>query len=456
MHENKKKILVVNSEKQRLATLSKQIEGYGYLVSTAVNGAEALAIHASNRHDLVVSELQLSDTDGISLFKAINSENSMLPMIIVTFHGSIPKAVEAIQLGIFDFLTDPVIDDDLLHKIKLAVGMEAASVIAKDKENLWREGIFTRSQQMENLISQARQVAATDASVLIQGESGTGKELLACAIHQVSPRKNAPFVAINCGAMPEALLESELFGHTKGAFTGAFCDHKGLFQSAEGGTILLDEIGDMPLLLQVKLLRVLQERVVRPVGSNTNIPINVRVISATHRNLVEEMKEKRFREDLYYRINVVSLSIPSLSERREDIALIATNLLQALCKRYDKKINGFAPEAMRLLISANWPGNVRQLQNIVEQMVVLSTTPIVPATLVQKALQDNIGTIMPFETARKNFERNYLINLLKMTNGNVAQAANLAHRHRTEFYKLLERHQLTPAMFKDSLLTSAM
>lgn len=452
MHENKKKILVVNSDKQRLISLRKQIEGYGYLVATALNGSEALVINATHRHALVVSELQLSDMDGIGLFKAINSENPMLPMIIVTSHGSISKAVEAIQLGIFDFLTDPVDGVIFSNKIKLAVGLEMASSISKDKENSWREGIFTRSQQMENLISQARQVAATDASVLIQGESGTGKELLACAIHQVSPRKNSPFVAINCGAMPEALLESELFGHTKGAFTGAFSDHKGLFQSAEGGTILLDEIGDMPLLLQVKLLRVLQERVVRPVGSNTNIPINVRVISATHRNLVEEMKEKRFREDLYYRINVVSLSIPSLSERREDIALIATNLLQALCKKYDKKLNGFAPEAMRLLISASWPGNVRQLQNIVEQMVVLSTTPIVPATLVQKALQDNVGTIMPFETSRKNFERNYLINLLKITNGNAAQSANLAHRHRTEFYKLLERHQLTPAMFKDSLL----
>jgi two-component system response regulator GlrR len=205
----------------------------------------------------------------------------------------------------------------------------------------------------------------------------------------------------------------------------------------------------MPLLLQVKLLRVLQERVVRPVGSNVNIPIDVRVISATHRNLVEEMKAGRFREDLYYRINVVGLVIPALAERREDISLIANNLLKALCKKYHKKLNGFAPEAMQLLIAAPWPGNVRQLQNIVEQTVVLSTTPIVSVSLVQKALQDNIGSIMPLEVARKNFERGYLINLLKATDGNVAQAASLAQRHRTEFYKLLERHQLTPAMFKE-------
>ncbi|MGZ8250929.1 MAG: sigma-54 interaction domain-containing protein, partial [Methylophilaceae bacterium] len=283
----------------------------------------------------------------------------------------------------------------------------------------------------------------------IQGESGSGKELLARAIHKASPRRDYPFIAINCGAIPEALLESELFGHSKGAFTGAIRDHKGLFQSAHGGTLFLDEIGDMPMPLQVKLLRALQERAIRPVGSNHNVEIDVRVISATHRNLAEEMKTGRFREDLYYRINVVGLAIPSLAERREDIPLLANNFLHYLSRKYNKNLNGFAPDAMELLISAPWPGNVRQLQNIVEQTVVLSTTPLVSVSQVQKALQDDIGGIVPFEIARKNFERDYLVKLLKATNGSVSQAARLAQRNRTEFYKLLQRHQLTPALFKE-------
>ena len=303
---------------------------------------------------------------------------------------------------------------------------------------------------MENLLGQAKLMAVSDASVFIQGESGSGKELLARAIHRASPRKDKPFIAINCGAIPEALLESELFGHSKGAFTGAIRDHKGLFQSAHGGTLLLDEIGDMPLALQVKLLRALQERAIRPVGSNVGINIDVRVISATHRNLAEEMKSGRFREDLYYRINVVGLALPSLAERREDIPLLANNFLHQLCEKYNRTLNGFAPDAMELLIAAPWPGNVRQLQNIVEQTVVLSTTPLVSVSQVQKALHDDIGGIVPFEIARKNFEREYLVKLLKATNGSVTQAARLAQRNRTEFYKLLDRHQLTPALFKEA------
>jgi len=448
----KYKIILVYSKSSKLSPLKEALKATRCEVTHAESGSAALTEINLNRPDFVISDLHISDMSAMTLFNNIHQIDTHLPMVIYTQQASICDAVAAIQAGIVDFLMAPDDQDKLLKIVKSAIDSNVSTNISAEKQSAWREGIFTRSQQMEDLINQARQIAATDASVLIQGDSGTGKELLAHAIHQVSPRKNGPFVAINCGAMPEALLESELFGHAKGAFTGAVSDHKGLFQSAEGGTILLDEIGDMPLLLQVKLLRVLQERVVRPVGSNSNIPIDVRVISATHRNLTEEMNEKRFREDLYYRINVVSLSIPPLAERREDIALIANNLLQALCKRYNKKLNGFAPEAMRLLISAKWPGNVRQLQNVVEQMVVLSTTPIVSATLVQKALHDNIGTMMPFEVSRKNFERNYLINLLKTTNGNAAQAASIAQRHRTEFYKLLDRHQLTPAMFKDNSL----
>jgi two-component system response regulator GlrR len=293
-------------------------------------------------------------------------------------------------------------------------------------------------------------VADSDASVLIFGESGTGKELLARAIHEASPRSARPFVAVNCGAIPSDLLESELFGHARGAFTGAVQSHKGLFQAADGGTLFLDEIGDMPLPLQVKLLRVLQEGEVRPVGSTQPIPVDVRMISATHRDLDSQREQGLFREDLYYRLNVVSLNLPALADRREDIPLLAGHILQRLAERYRKPPLSLAPDAMALLIAAPWPGNVRQLLNLLEQSVALATTPVIPATLVQAALKEDAAALIPFEEARKTFERDYLVRLLKITGGNVTQAAQLAKRNRTEFYKLLQRHRLEPGMFKEA------
>jgi two-component system response regulator GlrR len=244
------------------------------------------------------------------------------------------------------------------------------------------------------------------------------------------------------------LLESELFGHTRGSFTGAARDYKGLFQAAESGTVFLDEIGDMPLPLQVKLLRVLQEREVRPIGSTQNIKVDVRILSATHRNLEEAIKTGGFREDLYYRLNVVSFELPSLSKRREDIPLLATRFLSALAEKYNKPLNGFAPEAMEMLVRGAWAGNVRELLNVVEQTVALATTPIISPTLVENAMRGAAQELASFEAARSAFEREYLAKLLKITNGNVAQAARLAKRNRTEFYKLLQRHHLDAKLFK--------
>ncbi|MFJ5444835.1 sigma 54-interacting transcriptional regulator [Methylobacillus methanolivorans] len=450
MTEVVKKILTVDDDPDILKLMGMRLKAAGYQVVTATNAEEALSQIAISRPSLVITDLRMPGMDGLALFDVIHKSDPSLPVIMVTAHGSIPEAVDATQRGVFGFLTKPFDSKSLLQQVEAAlrVGTGALQNHAEDGDNEWRKSIVTRSPQMENLLGQAKLMAISDASVFIQGESGTGKELLARAIHQASPRHDKPFVAINCGAIPEALLESELFGHSKGAFTGALRDHKGLFQTADGGTLFLDEIGDMPLPLQVKLLRALQERAIRPVGASTSIHIDVRVISATHRNLAEEMKSGRFREDLYYRINVVGLEIPALAARREDISLLANNFLNELTTKYRKKLNGFAPEALELLIAAPWPGNVRQLQNIVEQTVVLCTTPLIPATLVQKALQEDIGGIVPFEVARKNFERDYLVKLLKATNGGVTQAARLAQRNRTEFYKLLQRHQLTPALFK--------
>ncbi len=451
-----KRILTVDDDPDILKLLNMRLNAAGYQTMSASNGEEALAQIAINRPALVISDLRMPGIDGLALFDAIHQSDPALPLIMLTAHGSIPEAVDATQRGVFGFLTKPFDSKSLLQQVEAALRTTAGAAQDKqdDEVESWRAEIMTRSPQMENLLGQAKLISSSDASVLIQGESGTGKELFARAIHQASPRRDHPFIAINCGAIPEQLLESELFGHSKGAFTGALRDHKGLFQSADGGTLFLDEIGDMPMPLQVKLLRALQERTIRPVGSNTSIPINVRVISATHRNLAEEMKAGRFREDLYYRVNVVGLEIPALAARREDISLLASCFLHRLSEKYGKRLNGFAPEAMELLIAAPWPGNVRQLQNIVEQTVVLSTTTLVPASLVQKALHDDIGGIIPFETARKNFERDYLIKLLKATNGSVTQASRLAQRNRTEFYKLLQRHELTPALFKENQQSS--
>jgi two-component system response regulator GlrR len=292
-------------------------------------------------------------------------------------------------------------------------------------------------------------VAATDARVLITGESGTGKELLAQAIHKASQRHDQPFVAINCSAMAENLLESELFGHEKGAFTGATRSHIGLFQSAEGGTLMLDEIGDMPMRLQVKLLRVLQENQVRPVGSTDALQVDVRVISATHRDLQELMREGRFREDLYYRLNVVNIKLPTLDERREDIPLLVANFLQLIAKEAGQERKVYAPEAVEMLVTAEWPGNIRQLYNVVRQNVALSRSPVISGELVLQSLGEHGGKLASFSDARDEFTRNYLSQILQITVGNVSQAARLAKRNRTDFYKLLARYDLNPDQFKN-------
>jgi two-component system response regulator GlrR len=443
-------ILLVDDDPDLLKLISLRLVSAGYRVRTADSGETALAALAIARPGIVVTDLRMPGIDGMQLFEAIHRQHPSLPVIILTAHGTIPDAVAATQQGVFGFLTKPFDSQDLLAKVAAALKVAGNDPTGTDETGgAWREGIITRSPQMEDLLRQAKLVADSDASVLIYGESGTGKELLARAIHRASPRRDKPFVAVNCGAIPAELLESELFGHARGAFTGAVQAHKGLFQTADGGTLLLDEIGDMPLALQVKLLRVLQEGEVRPVGATQQIPVDVRVISATHRDLDAARAAGQFREDLYYRLNVVSLKLPDLAERREDIPLLATHFLRKLAERYKRPALSLAPEAMAMLIAAPWPGNVRQLLNLLEQAVALATTTVIPATLVQTALREDASALIPFEEARKTFERDYLVRLLKITGGNVTQAAAMAKRNRTEFYKLLQRHRLEPGMFKE-------
>ncbi len=444
------KILLVDDDTALLRLLSMRLTNAGYEVNTVESGEQALAQLAVYRPHLVITDLRMEGMDGLALFDAIHQSNAALPVIILTAHGSIPDAIAATHRGVFSFLTKPFDGKVLLEHVKKALTLSGGA--GRDNlttaEEPWRQNMITRSAVMEDLLAQAKLVAESDTSVLIHGESGTGKELLARAIHRASPRWEHAFVPVNCGAIPEPLLESELFGHSKGSFTGATRDHEGLFRAAHHGTSFLDEIGDMPLALQVKLLRVLQEKQLRPVGSTHTVPIDVRIISATHRNLDQEMSQGHFREDLYYRLHVVTLDIPNLAARREDMPLLATHFLRQLSSGNKKTVTGFAPEALDLLVRAAWPGNVRQLFNVVEQTFALSTTPIIPAALVGKALREKPGELLTFADAKRRFEQEYLVKLLQITNGNVSRAARLAKRNRTEFYKLLHRHHIDPSLFK--------
>jgi len=443
--------MVVDDDPALLRLLSMRLSAAGYEVAAVESGEKAIAQVPLFQPHLVITDLRMDGMDGMALFDLIHRRSPALPVIILTAHGSIPDAVDATSRGVFGYLTKPFDSKELLEQVTRALRVTGEQQVRREEDDVaeWRQGIVTRSPLMEDLLGQARLVASSEASVFIHGESGTGKELLARAIHNASPRAKGEFVAVNCSAIPESLFESEFFGHTKGSFTGAMRDHKGLFQAAEGGTLFLDEIGDMPLSFQVKLLRSIQERSVRPVGATRPVPVDVRIISATHRDLDELRKSGDFREDLYYRLNVVTLDIPALSERREDIPLLANHFLRNLNDAEKKGVKGFAPDAMEVLLSAPWPGNVRQLYNVVEQAVAFTTTSLIPASLVQRALRDEAEGEMPaFADARSRFEREYLTQLLQITNGNVSQAARIAKRNRTEFYKLLHKHHLNPSQFK--------
>ena len=438
------KILLVDDDPGLLRLLSIRLRAEGYEVEAVESAHKALATLNRFSPDLVVTDLRMDKMDGIGLLKELQTRSPGLRVVIITAHGTIPDAVVATQSGAFGFLTKPIDKDELMQTVERALRVSGSVEVDED----WAAEIITRNQAMKEILNQAKMVAATDARVLINGESGTGKELLARAIHNASPRHDQPFVAINCSAMAENLLESELFGHEKGAFTGATRSHKGLFQAAEGGTLLLDEIGDMPMRLQVKLLRVLQENQVRPVGSTEAIDVDVRVISATHRDLQALMTHGNFREDLYYRLNVVNIRIPTLDQRREDIPLLVAHFLTQIAREAGQERKVYAPEAVEMLVTAEWPGNIRQLYNVVRQNVALSRSPVISAELVQQSLGEHAGKLLSFSDARDEFTRNYLSQILQITMGNVSQAARLAKRNRTDFYKLLARHDLNPDQFK--------
>jgi len=450
------RILIVDDDPALLRLLEMRLTQEGHEVVQAASGEAALALLDHELPEMLLTDLRMGGMDGLQLFEAVHRKHPLLPVVMLTAHGTIADAVKALQRGLFGYLPKPFEARDLMAEVNRALA--ASNALGADMplegddiaNGAWREAILTRSPRMQQLLAEARMVAQTDASVLVHGASGTGKELLARAIHAASKRASHKFVAINCGAIPESLVDSELFGHVKGAFTGASRDRTGLLLEAQAGTLFLDEIAELPLATQVKLLRVLQEREVRAVGSQQSRKLDVRVICASHRDLKDEVAASRFREDLFYRLNVVNLSLPSLAQRREDIPMLAQHFVATLAQRHGKDVRAFAPGVVELFAQAAWPGNVRQLQNTIEQCVVLCTGTLVDETLARRALAQVPGEVLPLEDARREFERDYLVQLLRLTAGNVAEAARLAHRNRTDFYALLARHHLQPAAFKDA------
>ncbi len=447
---NKHRILLVDDDADLLHLISVRLKANGFDVNAVSSAQTALTRLAVYRPHVVVTDLRMPGMDGMELFGLIQERNLRLPVIVLTAHGTIPEAVAATQKGVFSYLVKPFEAQTLLAHVEKALRpsgeMEQPEGDPGDME--WRSEIISCSQVMENLLQQTKAAAVTDVSVLIQSQTGTGKELLAYAVHKASARREKPFMALNCAAMPEALLESELFGHVAGSFTGASKSHSGLFLAANRGTVFLDEIGDMPIAAQAKLLRVLEQHEVRPVGSTETVAVDVRIIAATHQDLAEKVAQGTFREDLFYRLNVITLELPPLADRREDISLLANHFCQMLSARHKKGTLRFSPEAMELLVSAPWPGNVRQLLNIVEQCVVLSSTPLISRALAERALRFKPDRLLGLNQAREQFERDYLLRLLNMTEGNIALAARLSERNRSEFYNLLKRHGLDPAQFR--------
>ena len=440
------RLLLVDDDANLLRLLTIRLEAEGFSVTTAASAEEALALLRNEQVDVLVTDLRMDGASGLELFEQVRHFYPGLPVVIMSAQGTIPEAVSATQKGVFEFLIKPIDKKTLLETINAAIAQSGGA--QTEVVESWREHIVTHSPAMERILNQVRQVAGSDVTVLITGDSGTGKELLARALHEANPQRSGPMIAVNCGALPEQLLESELFGHVKGSFTGATSDHAGLFRAADGGTLFLDEIGDIPQPLQVKLLRALQERSIRPIGSTESIPVDVRIISATNRDLEQDMRDGVFREDLFYRLNVVNFHLPALAERVEDIPLLANHFLRLTGAYESGSVTSFAPSAMEALINAPWPGNVRQLENVVQRTAALSTSPVITDALVREALTVEDQYLPSLNQARQQFEHDYLVKVLRLTSGSVADAALLAQRNRTDFYKLLKRHNITPDRFK--------
>ncbi|WP_260862194.1 sigma-54-dependent response regulator transcription factor ZraR [Citrobacter sp. Marseille-Q6884] len=425
MTRRKIDILVVDDDISHCTILQALLRGWGYDVSLAYNGRAALERVREHVFDLVLCDVRMAEMDGIETLKEIKALNPAIPILIMTAFSSVETAVEVLKAGAQDYLIKPLDFDQLQETLETSLAHTRDCTVDSPSAPAVQFGMIGKSPAMQQLLSEIAMVAPSDATVLIHGDSGTGKELVARALHASSPRRDKPLVTLNCAALNESLLESELFGHEKGAFTGADKRREGRFVEADGGTLFLDEIGDISPLMQVRLLRAIQEREVQRVGSNQTLAVDVRLIAATHRDLAEEVSAGRFRQDLYYRLNVVTIEMPALCQRREDIPLLADHFLQCFAKRNRKMVKGFTPQAMDLLIHYDWPGNIRELENAIERAVVLLTgeyisereLPMAIAATPVKA--ENGLAIQPLV----DVEKEVILAALEKTGGNKTEAA---------------------------------
>lgn len=456
------RVLVVDDEASLRSALFRALDRKGYQALTAASKKEAETIAQSDKAiDLALVDLKLPDGDGLQLMDSLRSIHKNIQFIVLTGFGSIETAVQATQKGAFHFVTKPFNLDEIMSLVD-----KALTQLELQQENQQLKSALHRKYRFNNIVGQSKEivdvlnlverVADSDSTVLISGESGTGKELIAKAIHYNSPRANKAFVPINCGAIPGELLESELFGHVKGAFTGAVSNRMGRFEAAEGGTIFLDEIGDLDINLQVKLLRVIQERQFEPVGSTKTLSTNVRIIAATHRDLERSVEEGRFREDLFYRLNVIPIHVPALRERRSDIPLLLNHFMEEFSKNKKRQLDGISNEALETLYNYNWPGNIRELENLVERLTILKSSGVIdvadlppkyqsaspnPATGVAVQIPEN-G--MDFNSAVDAYENELILKALEKTGWNRNQAASLLRLNRTTLVEKIKKKGLRP------------
>ena len=452
------KILAVDDDKNLLEIIKMRLEASDYEVITAVNEAEAITAVREQMFDLSIIDLHLGHQNGITLMGKLHLINPAMPAIILTAYGSIESAVEAVKRGAYTYVCKPFNTQELLSQIEKALkASKRDAEIKKLNGGLAKSynfaNIVTKSEKMLKVLEQVSRIAPIDSTVCIYGESGTGKELVARSLHLASLREGKNFVAINCAAIPDTLLESELFGYEKGAFTGAHRSTKGLFTEAHEGTIFLDEIGNMPLSTQAKFLRVLQERQFYPIGSKKPMDVDVRVIVATNRDLEDEVKKGNFREDLLYRVHVIPVYLPPLRERKEDIPLLADYFLKKYSQKTGKTVAGLNPLALQKLMRYDWPGNIRQLENTIEYAVAMTQHNMITEDLIsltktesQEPFHESLKTL---KAAKNAFMRHYLINLLKTTKGNVSKAAEMAGQYRTNFHNVLKKHNVKSEDFKE-------
>jgi len=448
-------ILIVDDDKNMLEVLSLRLEAEGYKVTATAGAEDALKMAKDELFDLALVDLKLAGKDGIELMQELRRITPEMPVIILTAYGTIETAVEAMKRGAYSYLTKPFNRRELLLQIKN--GLEKSSLSREVRrlkalvgERYGFENIIGKSKKMQEVMEQVSRAAETDSNVCIYGESGTGKELMAKSLHLLSSRKDKPFVAINCAAIPEGLLEGELFGYEKGAFTGAVRNKRGFFAQADGGTIFLDEISEMSEAMQAKLLRVLQEKQFHILGGEKSIEVDVRILTATNKNLEDEVKSGAFREDLFYRIYVIPIHLPPLRERKEDIPLLADHFIKKFAGEMKKEIKGISTPALQKLLSYPWPGNVRELENTIEYAVAMTARDVISEGLILQTKTIEGDKLKPLKDAKNEFEKSYISNILSLTGGNVTRAAKLAGKHRADLYDLLKKHDLKAADFKIS------